>query len=143
MRAVVLQGERVVSVESVADPIISRPDAAVVAVERTAICGSDLHFYHNPAFNGLGIRLGHEFVGTVTETGTDIRNLRPGDQVLVSGVVGCGRCIACLARDPIVCRNGQNSAFGTSPALPGGQAEAVEVPAAEAFALPIPESISV
>jgi alcohol dehydrogenase len=143
MRAVVLQGEAAVSVENVPDPKISRPDSAIITVERTAICGSDLHLYHNPTFTGLGVRLGHEFVGTVAETGTDVRSVRPGDRVLVSGVIGCGYCTACLARDPGVCRNGGVSVFGVSPALPGGQAEAVEAPAADAFALRIPEALTI
>lgn len=142
MRAVVLQGEAAVSVEDVPDPGVSRADSAVVIVERTAICGSDLHLYHNPAFEGLGIRLGHEFVGTVAEAGPEVRRLRVGDRVLVSGVIGCGRCPPCLARDPVVCRNREVAVFGVSPGLPGGQAEAVEVPAADAFALPVPEGLS-
>jgi alcohol dehydrogenase len=142
MRAVVLQGERTVSVENVADPTISRPDSAVITVDRTAICGSDLHLFHDPAFAGLGIRLGHEFVGQVAEVGPAVRTLHPGDRVLVSGVIGCGRCTACLSRDPGVCRNNGLAVFGVGPGLPGGQAEAVEVPAADAFALPIPEVIT-
>lgn len=142
MRAVVLQGERSVTVEDVPDPKVGRPDSAIVAVERTAICGSDLHLYHSPHLGGLGIRLGHEFIGTVVEAGPDVRTLRKGDRVLVSGVIGCGRCAACLGRDPVVCRNDQVAVFGVSPLLPGGQAEAVEVPAADAFALPVPAEIS-
>jgi threonine dehydrogenase-like Zn-dependent dehydrogenase len=142
MRAVVLQDERTVTVEDIPDPKISCPDAAIIRVDRTAICGSDLHLYHNPRLAGLGIRLGHEFVGTVAETGPEVSNLRLGDRVLVSGVVGCGRCTACRARDPGVCHNKQAAPFGVSPALPGGQAEAVEVPAADAFALRIPEALT-
>jgi alcohol dehydrogenase len=101
-----------------------------------------LHLYHSPAFAGLGIRLGHEFVGRVAEAGPDVRGLRAGDRVLVSGVIGCGECPACLARDPGTCRKNGLAVFGVSPGLPGGQSEAVEVPAAGVFALPIPEAIS-
>jgi len=142
MRAVVLQGERSVSVEKVPDPVLSRPDSAIVTVERTAICGSDLHLYHGSGAAGPGVRLGHEFVGTVAEVGPEVRRLRVGDRVLVSGVIGCGRCPDCLARDPGVCRNGGLAVFGVGPDLPGGQSEAVEVPAADVFALPIPDSLS-
>jgi alcohol dehydrogenase len=140
MRAVVLQGDRAVSVETVADPVLPGPDAAIVKIERTAICGSDLHLYHG-AMGLAGVRLGHEFIGTVEEVGDDVRRLRPGDRVLVSGVIGCGRCVACLARDPVMCRVGP-SVFGTSGVLPGGQAEAAAVPGADAFALPIPEGVT-
>ena len=141
MRAVVLEGPRSVSVEQVPDPVLAGPDSAVVRVERTAICGSDLHIYHGSG-SGAGTRLGHEFVGAVEEVGPDVRGLRAGDRVLVSGVIGCGHCPDCLARDPGVCRNNGVQVFGTG-ALHGGQAEAVTVPAADAFCLPIPEGISV
>jgi 2-desacetyl-2-hydroxyethyl bacteriochlorophyllide A dehydrogenase len=141
MRAVVLQGPHEVSVEQVPDPELPGPAGAIVKVERTAICGSDLHLYHG-IMGGAGVRLGHEFVGTVEEVGDDVRRLKTGDRVLVSGVVGCGRCDACLRRDPVLCANGGGKVFGVGPDLHGGQAEAVAVPAADLFALPIPETIS-
>ncbi len=140
MRAVVLDGERAVSVADVADPTLPGPDGAILKVERTAICGSDLHLYHAQA-GFAGTRLGHEFIGSVDAVGPDVRTLKVGDRVLVSGVIGCGACVACRARDPVVCRTG-NLVFGTRADLPGGQAEGVAVPAADAFCLPIPEAIT-
>ena len=141
MRAVVLQGERSVSVEEVPDPTLPGPDGAIVTVDRTAICGSDLHLYHG-GMGQPGVRLGHEFVGTVADVGPDVRTMKPGDKVLVSGVVGCGHCLACLSRDPVACTNGGAKVFGTGLDLPGGQSEAAAVPAADVFALPIPEGIT-
>ena len=88
------------------------------------------------------MRLGHEFIGTVEETGPDVRTLAKGDRVLVSGVIGCGRCAACLARDPVVCRGGGSQVFGARLDLPGGQAEAVAVPHADPFCLKIPEGVT-
>jgi threonine dehydrogenase-like Zn-dependent dehydrogenase len=141
MRAVVLEGERKVSVSDVPDPELPGTAGAIVRVDRTAICGSDLHLYHAQAgFEGM--RLGHEFIGTVEETGPDVRTIDKGDRVLVSGVIGCGRCAACLARDPVVCRGGGSQVFGARLDLPGGQAEAVAVPNADPFCLKIPEGIS-
>lgn len=112
-----------------------------MTVERTAICGSDLHLYHD-APTGTGIRLGHEAIGTVLEAGPHVRSLKPGDRVLVSGVIGCGVCGPCLAGQPNVCLAGMATAFGTVPDLPGGQAEAMAVPFADRFALPIPEGVA-
>src|SRR6202167_1008200 len=132
MRATVLQGPRRVTVENVPDPVLPGPEGVIVTVERTAICGSDLHLYHD-APTGAGIQLGHEAIGTVAEVGPHVRTLKRGDRVLVSGVIGCGICTACLAD--------KNAAFGTMPGLPGGQAEAMAVPFADLFALPIPEGI--
>lgn len=125
----------------VPDPSLPGPEGVIVTVERTAICGSDLHLYHD-APTGSGIRLGHEAIGTVAEVGPHVRTLRPGDRVLVSGVIGCGTCGPCLAGQPNLCLAGKAAAFGTMPDLPGGQAEAMAVPFADLFALPIPEGVS-
>ncbi len=118
------------------------PDGVVLRVERTAICGSDLHLFHGD-LGTPGTRLGHEFVGTVEDAGPEVETLRPGDRVLVSGVVGCGTCRRCRSGDPVTCELGGPRIFGTGPELAGGQAEAVAVPAADAFCLPVPKDLSV
>ena len=141
MRATVLEGPRSVKVENVPDPVLPGPEGVIVTVEHSAICGSDLHLYHD-APTGRGIRLGHEAIGTVAEAGPRVRSLKPGDRVLVSGVIGCGVCSPCLAGQPNVCLAGMATAFGTVPSLPGGQAEAMAVPFADLFALPIPEGLA-
>jgi threonine dehydrogenase-like Zn-dependent dehydrogenase len=141
MRAVVLQGEREVAVEEVTDAGVPGPDGLLLRVDRTAICGSDLHLYHG-VLALPGVHLGHEFVGTVEDVGAEVTTVRAGDRVLVSGVIGCGRCAPCRAADPVLCRNNGLRIFGTVPDLPGGQAEAVAVPAADASVLRIPEGIS-
>src|SRR3546814_8252162 len=76
----------------------------LLKVERTAICGSDLHLYHGP-MTIPGVHLGHEFVGTVEDVGAGVRTVAKGDRVLVSGVIGCGHCPECRAGDIVVCRN--------------------------------------
>jgi alcohol dehydrogenase len=141
MRAAVLCGPGDVRVEQVPDPALPGPGGIIVTVERTAICGSDLHLYHD-APTGTGVQLGHEAIGTVAEVGPHVRTVRPGDRVLVSGVVGCGLCRACLAGQPNLCEAGLATAFGTTLDLPGGQSEAMAVPFADAFVLPIPEGVS-
>jgi alcohol dehydrogenase len=141
MRAAVLFGPGDVRVERVPDPVLPGPAGAIVTIERTAICGSDLHLYHD-APTGNGVQLGHEAIGTVAEVGPQVRTVRPGDRVLVSGVVGCGVCRSCLVGLPNVCEAGLATAFGTTLDLPGGQAEAMAVPFADTFVLPIPEGVS-
>ncbi len=141
MRATVLEGPRQVAVHDVPDPVLPGPDGVIVTVERTAICGSDLHLYHD-APTGAGIQLGHEAIGTVVEAGPHVHSVRVGDRVLVSGVIGCGLCEPCRAGFPNLCRANKATAFGTVPDLPGGQAEAVGVPFADQFVLPIPEDVS-
>jgi 2-desacetyl-2-hydroxyethyl bacteriochlorophyllide A dehydrogenase len=141
MQATVLNGPRDVSLETVPDPVLPGPEGIVVKVERTAICGSDLHLFHD-APTGTGIRLGHEAIGTVVEAGPHVRALARGDRVLVSGVIGCGVCGPCLAGQPNVCLADKAAAFGTTPDLPGGQAEAMAVPFADVFALRIPDGVA-
>ena len=142
MRAVVLQGHRSVSVENVPDPALLGPDSVIVAVDRTAICGSDLR-QSLGEIGGQGIQLGHEFVGTIVEAGPEVRRVKKGDRVIVSAVVGCGHCNACLSRDPVLCTGGGPRVFGTTLDFHGGQAELCAVPGADAFCLPIPENVTV
>ncbi|HJR23905.1 MAG TPA: alcohol dehydrogenase catalytic domain-containing protein [Acidimicrobiales bacterium] len=142
MRGVVLHGERDVRVDEVDDAVVPGPDGLLLRVERTAICGSDLHLYHGGLLGTPGVHLGHEFIGTVEDLGGEVHSVRKGDRVLVSGVIGCGRCESCRAGDPILCRTTMPTAFGTSLALHGGQAEAVGVPAADASVLRIPDEIT-
>ncbi|MEI6453219.1 MAG: alcohol dehydrogenase catalytic domain-containing protein, partial [Actinomycetes bacterium] len=91
MRATVIREGGIVSLETVPDPKLPGPNGAIVTVEKSAICGSDLHILHG-AMGGEAIRPGHEVIGTIAELGPEVRNFRVGDRVLVSGVIGCGWC---------------------------------------------------
>ena len=105
MRSVIVHGHGQVSVDTVPDPERPGPDGAIVAVDSAAICGSDLHFYDGdlPFFP---VAVGHEVIGEVVEVGADVRRFRPGDQVLVASVAGCGDCVGCAAGDPVTCVQG-------------------------------------
>lgn len=142
MRGLVLHGPGDVRVESLPDPSPEDGRGAVVRVERTALCGSDLHLYHGTMPVPEGVRLGHEFVGEVVETGREVRSVRTGDRVLVSGVIGCGECPPCVRGQVVRCRRMATRVFGVRPDLPGGQAEAVAVPVADHAMRSIPEGVS-
>jgi 2-desacetyl-2-hydroxyethyl bacteriochlorophyllide A dehydrogenase len=139
VRHVVIDGPRQVRVVDAPDPVLPGSDGAVVAVEATAICGSDLHFYDGdiPVLGSLPV--GHEFIGTVLEIGGDVRDFAVGDRVLTASVAGCGRCDGCATGDPVTCIEGPQ-VFG-SGMLPGGQATSVAVPAADFQLLRIPDGI--
>ncbi|MFI5316347.1 MAG: alcohol dehydrogenase family protein [Myxococcota bacterium] len=141
-RALVFHGKGDVRLESLPDPTPPDSRGAIVRVEHTAICGSDLHLYHGSLPIPPGFVLGHEFIGEVVETGRDVRGFASGDRVLVSGVIGCGDCRACAAGHPIRCERHATRVFGNSRELPGGQAEAVAVPGADAALLRVPEGVS-
>ena len=69
MRAVTFQAPEQVRIEEKADPRIAAADDAVVRVEASGICGSDLHIYHGRVPVEPGFTIGHEFVGTVLAVG--------------------------------------------------------------------------
>jgi 2-desacetyl-2-hydroxyethyl bacteriochlorophyllide A dehydrogenase len=139
VRTVVIDGPGEVRVETRPDPELPGPDGAVLRVEATAICGSDLHFYDGdiPLYP---VAPGHEVVGTVVEVGTDVRRLSVGDRVLVASVAGCGRCAGCATGDPVQCAEGPK-VFGAGE-LGGGQATMLAVPAADFQCLVVPPGVS-
>ena len=96
MKALVWHGTNDVRVEQVPDPRILNPRDAIVKVTSTAICGSDLHLLDGfiPTMRSGDI-LGHEFMGEVVEVGAAVKNLKPGDRVVVPFPIACGHCGAC------------------------------------------------
>lgn len=135
----VIDGPGNVSVQTRPDPELPGSDGAIVRVEATAICGSDLHFYDGdlPIYPTAP---GHEVVGTVIEAGAELRRLAVGDRVLVASVAGCGRCEGCALGDPVRCIHGPK-VFGGGE-LGGGQATLLAVPAADFQCLPVPTGVS-
>jgi 2-desacetyl-2-hydroxyethyl bacteriochlorophyllide A dehydrogenase len=139
MRTVMITGTAAVSVETVPDPVLPGPDGAIVAVEATAICGSDLHFYDGDLpFYPMAV--GHEAVGRVVEAGPDVSRLSVGDRVLVASVTGCGSCVGCATGDPVTCLSGPR-VFGAGE-LGGAQADLLAVPAADFQLLRLPDGVS-
>ena len=159
MKAVVWHGVHDVRVETVPDPQILNPRDAIVRVTSTAICGSDMHLY-----NGFvlmmepGDVLGHEFMGIVEEVGPEVKNIQPGDRVVVPFTISCGRCEPCSRQRWSLCDNSNPNAhiverlygytgagiFGYSHlygGYSGGQAEYVRVPYADVGPIKVPDSL--
>lgn len=138
MRSVVITGRAEVSVETVPDPVLTGPDGAIVQVERTAICGSDLHFYDGE-LPFYPVAPGHEAIGRVVEVGPEVRLFSVGDRVLVSCIAGCGACAGCAAGDSATCVSGPRI-FGAGD-LGGAQSELLAVPGADYQLLRMPDGI--
>lgn len=129
-------------------PEILHPQDAIVRVTRACICGSDLHLYHgNVPDTRVGTTFGHEFTGVVEELGSEVHNLKVGDQVLVPFNIACGRCVFCRQGLFGNCHesNPQATAVGgiygyshTAGGYDGGQAEYVRVPYADVSPTVIP-----
>src|SRR5215216_8106760 len=96
MKALVYHGPGQKAWEEGPDPEIIDPTDAIVQVDTTTICGTDLHILKGdvPAVTE-GRILGHEAVGTVVETGGAVSSLKKGDRVLVPAITSCRRCGPC------------------------------------------------
>ncbi|MEH3139658.1 MAG: alcohol dehydrogenase catalytic domain-containing protein [Mycobacterium kyogaense] len=141
MRAAVLRAPHRVEVAEVAIPEITSPTDILVRVERTAICGTDLHPYEGRLELEADVVLGHEFLGTVVDTGSAVGRFTDGDRVVSSCVVSCGACHQCRRHQPGNCAGARIFGLGLALGdLQGGQAEYVVVPNADSTARLIPDT---
>ncbi|MBA3714330.1 MAG: glutathione-dependent formaldehyde dehydrogenase, partial [Pyrinomonadaceae bacterium] len=159
MKALCWQGTNSVSVENVPDPKILNPRDAIIKITSTAICGSDLHLYDGyiPTMQ-KGDILGHENMGEVVEVGSEVKNLKIGDRIVVPFTISCGSCFFCQKQLWSCCDNSNPNAwmaeklYGHSPSglfgyshmlggYAGGQAEYLRVPFADVGHVKIPEGM--
>lgn len=140
MKAVVLREPHRVEVLEVARPEVTEPGDALLRVELTAICGTDLHPYEGRVPLEADVVLGHEFLGTVEAVGSGVARVAEGQRAVASCVVSCGHCYTCRRGRPGQCLGvrifGLGMAFG---GLSGGQAEYVVVPNADRTLRVLPE----
>jgi alcohol dehydrogenase len=141
MRALVYRGPNDKSWDEVPDAALVDDTDAVVRVDATTICGSDLHILKGDLPEvSAGRILGHEAVGTVESVGAAVRNLKAGDRVLVSCISACGRCRFCRQARFGQCLGGGGWILGHN--IDGTQAEKVRVPFADTSTYPIPPGVS-
>lgn len=135
MRATLIYGAGDIRVEDVPDPKIQQPTDAVVRVVRACVCGSDLWPYGSAPASEQGGRIGHEFLGVVEDTGSDVSGLKRGDLVVAPFVWADNTCDFCREGLHTSCRHGgQWGANGVD----GGQGEAVRVPQAQGTLVKLP-----
>lgn len=146
MKALVYEGPGKKSWTEVPNPKIIYPSDAIVKVDTTTICGTDLHILKGdvPAVVA-GRILGHEGVGTITEIGSSVSSFKVGDRVIISCIKSCGHCSNCkvglyshcLADEGI---SGIGWIFGHL--IDGTQAEFVRVPFADNSLYELPAGVS-
>ena len=161
MRALVWHGKEDIRCDRVSDPEIQHPRDAIVKVTSCAICGSDLHLFHNfiPAMLPGDI-MGHEMMGEVVEVGSGVNGrLKKGDRIVIPFTIICGECDQCKRGNFSVCeRSNRNKriadkVFGHTTAglfgythltggYPGGQAEYVRVPFADTTHIKVPDILT-
>ena len=135
MRATFMYGAGDVRVIDVPDPAVKHPTDALVRVVASCICGSDLHPYHNRPHSDDGASMGHEFLGVVEDTGSEVATIKRGDLVIAPFAWSDGTCDFCREGLQTSCRHG---GFWNSGDVGGGQAEAVRVPLADGTLVPVP-----
>ena len=160
MKALVWHGKQDIRYDTVPDPTIEEPRDAIIKVTSCAICGSDLHLFHNfmPGMKPGDI-VGHEMMGEVVETGSAVNNLRKGERVVIPFTINCDECDQCRRGNYSLCersnRNGElaDKVFGHRTAglfgythltggYAGGQAEYMRVPFADATHIKVPDSMT-
>ncbi|RXT36370.1 zinc-dependent alcohol dehydrogenase [Bradyrhizobium betae] len=160
MKALVWHGKEDIRCDAVTDPEIQDPRDAIIKVTSCAICGSDLHLFHNFIPGMLpGDIMGHETMGEVVEVGSGVDGkIKKGDRVVVPFTIICGECEQCKRGNFSVCettnrkRHLADKVFGHTTAglfgythltggYPGGQAEYLRVPYADATHIKVPAGI--
>lgn len=160
MKALVWHGKEDIRCDIVTDPEIEHPRDAIIKVTSCAICGSDLHLFHNliPAMLPGDI-VGHETMGEVVEVGGGLNGrLRVGERIVVPFTISCGECAQCRRGNFSVCEVTNRkaalskAAFGHQTAglfgythltggYPGGQADYLRVPYADTTHIKIPSTM--
>jgi threonine 3-dehydrogenase len=135
--------ERGIWLEEAPQPAIG-PNDVLIRVQKTSICGTDLHIYNWDAWAQRTIEVplvvGHEFMGEVAEVGSAVAGVAPGDRVSGEGHVTCGHCRNCRAGKRHLCRN----ARGIGIHRAGCFADYLCLPAGNVFRLPeeIPDDVA-
>jgi len=143
MRAVTFQSPGVVAVEERPEPELSHPEDAIVRIEATGVCGSDLHIFHGRVQIEPGFTIGHEYVGTVIAAGDAVTRVAVGDRVLGCFQTACGTCFFCRRGDYHRCVESRTFGHGAAlGGLQGTQAEEALVPRANLVLRRVPEGMS-
>jgi alcohol dehydrogenase len=141
MNALVYHGPGKRSWDEVPDPTIQQPTDAIVRIDSSTICGTDLHILKGDVPEVRpGTILGHEAVGTVVDVGDAVTTVEPGDRVLVSCITSCGRCRFCKEARYGLCTGGGGWILGHL--IDGLQAELARVPFADTSVYKVPRDLS-
>jgi alcohol dehydrogenase len=143
MRAVTFQALNEVRVKDVPEPVLLDAGDAIVRIEATGVCGSDLHIYHGRVRIEPGFTIGHEYVGSVLAVGGAVHDVAVGDRVLGCFQTACGHCFFC--RRGLFHKCDSSRTFGHGAALgslQGTQAEQALVPCADLVLRRVPAGMS-
>jgi threonine dehydrogenase-like Zn-dependent dehydrogenase len=137
MRATLMYGAGDVRVENVPDSVVKLPTDALVRITASCICGSDLWPYGSMKPEDGPARMGHEFIGVVEDTGSEVTTVKRGDLVVAPFAISDNTCEFCREGLHTSCAHPQAN-FWDGEADEGGQAEAVRVPLADGTLVKLP-----
>ena len=141
MKALIFNGPGEKVWDTKADPVIVDPNDAIVRIDSSTICGTDLHILKGDVPEVTpGTVLGHEAVATIVETGAAVTTFAEGDRVLVSCITSCGRCRFCKEAHYGLCTGGGGWIFGHL--IDGLQAEYARVPFVDTSVYKVPDGLS-
>ena len=153
MKAVVFHGIGDIRLDDVPEPKIQEPMDAIIRLTKSAICGTDLHMIRG-TFTGMkpGTILGHEGIGIVEEIGSNVRNLKKGDRIVIPSTIACGYCSYCRSGYQAQCDNANPNGKTAGTAFFGGpestgpfnglQAEYARIPYANAGLVKLPQEVT-
>src|SRR3954453_4028581 len=142
MQAATFQAPGEVRLAEKPAPELEAATDAVVRVEATGVCGSDLHIYHGRVAMEPGFTIGHEYVGTVVAAGDAVASVAVGDRVLGCFQVACGTCWHCRRSEYHKCQGSRTFGHGaTLGGLQGTQAQLALVPHANLTLRRVPEGL--
>ena len=146
MKALVYHGPNSKSWDEVPDPELLHATDAIVRIDTTTICGTDLHILKGdvPAV-AEGRILGHEGVGTVVAVGSSVRNHAVGDRVIIACISSCGTCTYCRSGNPSHCLADEGAVgigWILGHLIDGTQAEMVRIPFADNSLTELPDTVT-
>jgi threonine dehydrogenase-like Zn-dependent dehydrogenase len=153
MKAVVFHGIGDIRLDNVSEPKIKDKTDAIIRITTSAICGTDLHMVRGTVTDmKSGTILGHEAVGVIEEIGSEVRDFKPGDRVVVSSSIACGYCAYCRVGYFSQCDNANPNGKRAGTAFFGGpkssgsfdglQAEKARIPFANIGLVKLPDSVT-
>ncbi len=150
MKGLCYHGPRDVRYDTLSDPVMKDSGDMLVRMIGCSICGSDLHIFRGHGQSTSDdhpqaqcFSVGHEAIGEVMEVGRGVHQHKPGDEVIISAAVGCGRCTPCLSRDINRCETfDRMRVWGIGDGYEGIQSEAFVVASGDSNAMKIPEGIT-
>jgi L-iditol 2-dehydrogenase len=119
MKALVKMTKGVGNIEVVdRDKPIFESHEVLIQVDAAAVCGTDLHIYHDRFPYWPPVTLGHEFAGSIVEVGSDVKGWQVGDMVIGEPhTLACGTCYLCRTGNPQICNEKRSPGWGIDGAF--------------------------